>query len=75
LPLFKRAAEIDPNFAMTHAALGRTYAYLDETDLSAESTTRASQLRSGTSDREKFFLAAAYETPVTGNEEEAQQDR
>jgi eukaryotic-like serine/threonine-protein kinase len=73
LPLFKRAAEIDPRFAMAHAALGRIYADLDESDLSAESTTRGWQLRSGTSDRESFFLTAAYETLVTGNEEEAQQ--
>jgi Tfp pilus assembly protein PilF len=73
LILFKRAVEIDPKFAMAHAALGRIYADLDESDLSAESTSRAWQLRSGTSDREKFFLTAAYETLVTGNEEEAQQ--
>jgi len=73
LPLFKRAVEIDPKFAMAHAALGRIYADLDESDLSAESTARGWQLRSGTSDREKFFLTAAYETLVTGNEEEAQQ--
>ena len=73
LILFKRAVEIDPKFAMAHAALGRIYADLDESDLSAESTSRGWQLRSGTSDREKFFLTAAYETLVTGNEEEAQQ--
>lgn len=73
LPLFKRAVEIDPKFAMAHAALGRIYADLDESDLSAESTSRAWQLRSGTSDREKFFLTAAYETLVTGNEEQAEQ--
>jgi eukaryotic-like serine/threonine-protein kinase len=41
LPLFKRAVEIDPNFAMAHSYLGRMYANLDESDLSAESITRA----------------------------------
>jgi serine/threonine protein kinase/Tfp pilus assembly protein PilF len=73
LPLFRRATEIDPNFAMAHAALGRMYADLDESDLSAESTTRAWQLRDHASDREKFFITAGYQTLVTGNLEEAQQ--
>jgi DNA-binding winged helix-turn-helix (wHTH) protein/Tfp pilus assembly protein PilF len=73
LPLFRRATEIDPNFAMAHAALGRMYADLDESDLSAESTTRAWQLRDRASDREKFFITAGYQTLVTGNLEEAQQ--
>jgi eukaryotic-like serine/threonine-protein kinase len=73
LPLFRRATEIDPNFAMAHAALGRMYADLDESDLSAESTTRAWQLRDHASDREKFFITAGYQTLVTGNLEEAKQ--
>ena len=73
LPLFRRATEIDPNFAMAHAALGRMYADLDESDLSAESTTRAWQLRDHASDWEKFFITAGYQTLVTGNLEEAQQ--
>src|SRR5271157_881033 len=73
LPLFRRATEIDPNFAMAHAALGRMYADLDESDLSAESTTRAWQLRDRTNDRERFFITAGYQTLVTGNLEKAQQ--
>ena len=73
LPLFKRATEIDRRFAMAHAALGRVYADLDESDLSAQSTSTAWQLRFGTSDREKFFITAGYETLVSGNEEQAQQ--
>jgi eukaryotic-like serine/threonine-protein kinase len=51
LPLFQRATQIDPNFAMAHAALGRMYADLDESDLSAANTTRAWQLRDRTTDR------------------------
>jgi DNA-binding winged helix-turn-helix (wHTH) protein/Tfp pilus assembly protein PilF len=73
LPLFRRATEIDPKFAMAHAFLGRMYADMDESDLSAESTTRAWQLRDRTSDREKFFITAGYEMLVTGNLEEALQ--
>jgi eukaryotic-like serine/threonine-protein kinase len=73
LPLFKRAIEIDPNFAMAHAALGRMYADIDQSDLSAQSTTRAWELRDRTSDPEKFFITAGYQTLVTGNLEEARQ--
>ena len=73
LPLFQRAVEIDPTFAMAHASLGRIYADLDESDLSAESTSRAWRLRDRASDREKFFITGGYETLVTGNLEKARQ--
>jgi DNA-binding winged helix-turn-helix (wHTH) protein len=73
LPLVRRAVEIDPNFALAHATLGRQYADLDESDLSATSTTRAWQLKGRASDREKFFIAATYEILATGNLEQARQ--
>jgi DNA-binding winged helix-turn-helix (wHTH) protein len=74
LPLLKRAVEIDPNFALAQATLGREYADLDESDLSAASTTKAWQLRDHASDREKFFIAATYEGLATGNLEKARQN-
>ncbi|MGO9515988.1 MAG: winged helix-turn-helix domain-containing protein [Candidatus Korobacteraceae bacterium] len=73
LPLFQRATQIDPNFAMAHAALGRMYADLDESDLASASISRAWQLRDRTTDPEKFFIAANYEMLVTGNLEKARQ--
>ena len=73
LPLFKHATEIDPEFAMAHAALGRIYADLDQSDLSAASVRRAWDLRDRTSDRERFFIASNYAILVTGNLEEARQ--
>ena len=73
MPFFKRATDMDPNFAMAHAALGRIYQDLDEAELSAASLSRAWQLRERTSDREKFFITANYEALVTGNMEEARQ--
>jgi hypothetical protein len=36
-PLFKRATDIDPEFAMAHSYLGRMYANLEESDLAAQS--------------------------------------
>jgi eukaryotic-like serine/threonine-protein kinase len=73
LPLFRRATEIDPEFAMAHASLGRIYADLDQSDLAAASITRAWQLRERASDHEKFFITANYQMLVTGNLEAAQQ--
>jgi DNA-binding winged helix-turn-helix (wHTH) protein/tetratricopeptide (TPR) repeat protein len=73
LPFFRLATEIDPKFAMAHAELGRIYADLDESDLSAESILRAWQLRDRTSDREKLFITALSEILLTGNIENAQQ--
>ena len=41
--------------------------------LSAESTTKAWQLRDRVSDREKFFIDFIYDRQVTGNLEKAYQ--
>ncbi len=73
LPLFQRAIDIDPKFAMAHASLGRMYGDIGESELSAESTTKAYELRARTSDRERFFIASSYELQVTGNLEKARQ--
>jgi eukaryotic-like serine/threonine-protein kinase len=70
LPLFRRAVEIDPEFAMAYSYLGRMYANLDESDLAAESIRRSWQLRDRVSDREKFQIDTRYEALVTGNLEE-----
>ncbi|HLY40190.1 MAG TPA: winged helix-turn-helix domain-containing protein [Terracidiphilus sp.] len=73
LPLLKRAVEIDPNFAIAHATLGREYANIEEFDHAAESTSRGWQLRDHASDPEKFFIAATYQILATGNLELARQ--
>ncbi|MBV9296667.1 MAG: winged helix-turn-helix domain-containing protein [Acidobacteriaceae bacterium] len=71
IPLVRRAIEIDPNFAMAHAYLGRLYGDIGEPELSSESTTRAFQLRNRVTDREKFFITVSYDRQVTGNLEKA----
>jgi tetratricopeptide (TPR) repeat protein len=73
LPLFKRAIEIDPEFAMAYANLGRMYGDMSEAALSAESTSEAYRLRDRASDPEKFFITASYDTQVTENLQKAQQ--
>jgi eukaryotic-like serine/threonine-protein kinase len=73
VPLLKHAIEIDPNFAMAYAFLGRTYGDIGEFALSAENTSRAYQLRNHTSERERFFIDVTYHRQVTGNLEKAHQ--
>ena len=73
LPLFQRAIEIDPKFAVAQAFLGGVYGELGESDLAAEITGKAYRLRDRTSDTEKFFLTVSYDLRVTGNLIKAQQ--
>ena len=52
---------------------GLAYSSHGESVLSAESTTRAWQLRDRVSDRERFFIDFTYDRQVTGNLEKAYQ--
>jgi eukaryotic-like serine/threonine-protein kinase len=74
LPLLKRATEIDPDFALAQATLAREYADIDQSNLAAETATRAWQARKRASDREKFYIVATYEGFATGNQEAARQN-
>lgn len=67
VPLFQRAIELDSQFAMAYASMGRAYGDLGEGALSAESTAKAYELRNRASDAEKFWITAAYQTQVTEN--------
>ena len=73
LPHFKRATEIDANFAMAFANLGILDSAIGESVSSIESTTKAYQLRDRASDREKFFIDLVYHRTVTGDLEKARQ--
>jgi eukaryotic-like serine/threonine-protein kinase len=73
LPLFRHAVEIDPEFAVAHAQLGRMYANINESDLAEENVRTAWQLRERAGDREKFLIASLYQLLVTGDVEEARQ--
>jgi hypothetical protein len=71
MPFYRRAVEIDPNFAMAYAYLGFSYWAKGELVLSAENTTRAWQLRNRASERERYFIDWLYDRQVTGNLEKA----
>ena len=58
---------------MAYANLGLGYSGVGESVLSAESTTKAWQLRDRVSDRERFFIDFTYDRQVTGNLEKAYQ--
>jgi eukaryotic-like serine/threonine-protein kinase len=73
IPFFKRAIELDPNFAMAYAMLGRIYGELGEANLSAEHTTKAFQMKERTSEPERYFITMNYEMQVTGNLEKARE--
>jgi eukaryotic-like serine/threonine-protein kinase len=67
LSLLKRATEVDPKFAMAYAHLGRVIADLGDTELAAESVTKAYELRDGVSDRENYFVTFTYHRQLTRN--------
>jgi tRNA A-37 threonylcarbamoyl transferase component Bud32/tetratricopeptide (TPR) repeat protein len=71
VPLLQRAIEIDPQFAMAYAFLGRSYGDTWESAQAAQSITKAYHFRRCASDRERFFITLAYDLQVTGNLEKA----
>jgi DNA-binding winged helix-turn-helix (wHTH) protein/tetratricopeptide (TPR) repeat protein len=73
IPYFKRAIELDPNFASAYGMVGRAYADMGESASSAEYLTKAYSLRNRTSDRERFFITVNYESLVTGDIDKARE--
>ena len=73
IPLLKRAVEIDPQFAMAYAYLGRQYASLGETELGAQNIAKGYELRNRVSDQENYFITFNYNREVTRNLELARQ--
>jgi len=67
LPLYQRAVEIDPGFAMAHASIGFGYSTMGESALGRQSLQRAYQLRHRVSDVERFYIETVYDRDVTGN--------
>jgi Flp pilus assembly protein TadD len=72
IQLFKRAIELDPNFAMAYASLGLAYSEHSEKDSTANYRI-AYDLRDRVSDRERFYIESHYYGSVTGNLEKAEQ--
>ena len=60
IPFFKRAVELDPNFAMAYARLGLVYGILSEGTKAVDYQTKAFQLRDRVTDREKYNISTQY---------------
>ena len=67
MPFFKRAVELDPNFAVAYAYLGVQATTSLEPSLSVDYRTKAYELRDRASEAEKYWITATYHKGVTGN--------
>jgi len=66
VPFFKRATEIDPNFALAHARMASMYYTLKQNDLAAASSQKAFDLRDRVSERERLYISAGQYDNITG---------
>ena len=73
IPFYKRALELDPNFAAAYASIGVAYANLGQASLAAENIKKAYDLRAQVSEREKYRISSMYHGFVTGELEQASQ--
>ena len=73
LPFFKRAVELDPNFAMPYAWMSSIYRDLNEVGRGAENARKAYELRDKVSERERFYIEGNYYLNATGELEKAAQ--
>jgi tetratricopeptide (TPR) repeat protein len=73
IAFYRRALELDPNFAVAYASLGLVYANLGQASLAAENIKKAYALRDRVSERERYRIAALYYSYVTGELEQSSQ--
>jgi eukaryotic-like serine/threonine-protein kinase len=66
VPFFRRAIELDPDFAYAYGALANVYGLAGEANLSTDYSKKAYALRDRVSEWEKFFISFQYELRVTG---------
>jgi serine/threonine protein kinase/tetratricopeptide (TPR) repeat protein len=64
VPLFRRAIELDPEFALAYARLGTVYNNLGQDDEARKMTARAYELRGKVSEVERLYIEARYHTLV-----------
>ena len=73
IPFFKRAIDLDSNFALAYTGLAVAYGNLRETDSAKENYQKAYDLRGRVSVREDYVISAYYYNDVTGEIEKANQ--
>jgi tetratricopeptide (TPR) repeat protein len=60
VPFFRRAIDLDPEFALAYARLGTVYGNLQQPEEARKMTARAYELRQKTSDVERHYIEARY---------------
>jgi DNA-binding winged helix-turn-helix (wHTH) protein/tetratricopeptide (TPR) repeat protein len=70
VPLFQRATELDPSFALAYAELAAAYIALRQPELARPNYAKAFQLRDRTSEKERLWISAEY-FKLVGNLSEA----
>jgi serine/threonine protein kinase/tetratricopeptide (TPR) repeat protein len=73
LPFYKRAVELDPNFAMAYGHLGLAYFVLNEGGRGSGYLRKAYELREKVSELERLFIEKNYYQFATGELEKAAQ--
>ncbi len=71
LALYKRAVELDPNFALAYIGLSSLYANAGQSEVAAENAEKAFQLRDRISEKERLTAAFFYHFIVTGEVDKA----
>ena len=66
IPLFERALDLDPNFALAAARLASIYVNLDDEAKAQDYMKRAFGRSEGLSEPERLFIASSYHFIVTG---------
>jgi eukaryotic-like serine/threonine-protein kinase len=69
LTYYKRAVELDPNFAWVYARMGTVYSNSGENEKAIEATRKAYELRDRVSEREKLYIDEHYYQTVTGEKD------
>ena len=69
LTYYKRAVELDPNFAWVYARMGIIYANSGENEKAIEATRKAYELRDRVSERENLYILEHYYQIVTGEKD------
>ena len=71
LPYFKRAVQLDPNFARAYASLGTAYLSVSQFEQAVANYTKAYELRDRVSERERYYIEGQYYSVVTGEMEKS----
>jgi len=71
IPLFRRATELDPNFAYGYSLLAGNYTIINEPGRAAENAAKAFALKDRVSEREKLYITSVYYAYTLGDLDKA----